>query len=176
MKKISKILVPTDFSKNAKNSLSYAIWMADKCNAEIVLCHIVSPEIVTADMPMVSSEITQQRVEGAKEILKGIVESTLLQQNIGSKLERIPLISTCTKIGSPASIISEEASIIKADLIIMGTRDDHDGIDRLFGSVTTATIGKSKVPVLVIPEDSDIRNINVAAFATEISDANPFHI
>ncbi|MFT4565649.1 MAG: hypothetical protein ACI9FN_000602 [Saprospiraceae bacterium] len=47
--------------------------MADKCNAEIALCHVVSPEIVTADMPMVSAELTQQRVEGGKEMLKPIV-------------------------------------------------------------------------------------------------------
>lgn len=176
MKRISKIFAPTDFSKNANNALSYAIWMADKCNAEIVLCHVVSPEIVTADMPMVSSKLTQQRVEGAKEMLKSVVESRLLQYNIGGKLDRIPLISTCTKIGSAASIISEHASIINADLIIMGTRDDHDVVDRIFGSVTTAVIGNSKVPVLVIPEDSDIRKINIAAFATKVGNSNPFHI
>ena len=176
MKKISKIFVPTDFSHNSINAFRYAIWMADRCNAEIVLCHIVSPEIVTADMPMVSSELTQQRVEGGKEMLKSIVETTLLQQDIGTELDKIPLISTLVEIGSPGSYISDKAQKVNADLIIMGTRDDHNSIDRIFGSVTTATIEKSKISVLIVPEDSDIRTISNAAFATEISDSNPFHI
>jgi hypothetical protein len=99
-----------------------------------------------------------------------------LQHNLGNELERTPLISTCVQVGSPGSYISDKAEKINADLIIMGTRDDHDGIDRIFGSVTTTTIEKSKITVLVVSEDSDIRSISNAAFASEISDSNPFHI
>jgi len=176
MKKISKILVPTDFSQNANNAFRYAIWMADKCNAEITLYHVVSTEIVTADMPMVSAELTQQKVENAKELLKTTIDTTLLQSNIGSKLKNIPLIKSCVEIGSAASQIAVKGESMDADLIIIGTREEHDNIDILFGSITTATIERAKTSVLVVPEDFEKHKISNLAYATEINDSNPFHI
>ena len=37
---MQKILVPTDFSDNAKKAIDYAVAVAEKANAEIVLLNV----------------------------------------------------------------------------------------------------------------------------------------
>ena len=78
MKKIQKILFPTDFSPAAQNALRYAIRLADELEASIQILHIVYPQAEPLDFPALATEATQQQVGAAEMILKRTVEETLL--------------------------------------------------------------------------------------------------
>jgi len=63
MKKITKILVPTDFSDNALNAFRYAIWFADQYEAAIHLVHVIYPSAEPLDYPSLAAQAAQQRIE-----------------------------------------------------------------------------------------------------------------
>lgn len=176
MKKITKILCPTDFSETALNAFRFAIWFADKCGAEIELIHYVSPELAPADIPVVSGELTQQKVEIAKEVMQTFINSGLTQAQTAHSLESVPNVKADVEVGSPSNYVCEKAADIEADLILMATHSDHSPIERIFGSVTTAIMNKASRPVLIVPDKASSDKIQRVAFASDLKESDLFHL
>lgn len=176
MKKIEKILVPTDFCEPAENAFRYALWFADHYAASIELIHIVYPETDTFDLPMMSAQGTQAGVEAAREAIKSFVERGMAQVQAGHNLQNVPNVQSDIMIGVPTSIIAELAKRDDIDLVIMGTHGKHDGFDKVFGSVASNTMQRLDCPVLVVPETVEHDEICTIAYATDLREADPFHI
>lgn len=128
---MKRILVPTDFSPNADKALNFAVEIARKSGAEIMLIHAV--EILMDD-------------EGFKK-MKDKLDATA--QSISST-ESIPV---ATRIFSDSSVNSIINSIYehKPELVVMGTNGSSGIKEVIYGSRTAAVIGKSPVPVLAVP-------------------------
>ncbi|MDV7400603.1 universal stress protein, partial [Arthrospira platensis SPKY1] len=77
------------------------------------------------------------------------------------------------EIGTPASLISDMAKRVEADFIVMGTRGEHNALEKIWGSVTTAVIEHAHCPVWVVPEHAPYSNIAIAAYATDLDEADP---
>lgn len=176
MKKINKILLPTDFSNTSNNALRYAIWFANKYSASIELLNVIYPETEPTDFPVMMTSSTKDKIEAIREMMKVSVNTTLAQIQAVSELENIPVINSEIQVGFPSMIISEIARKQEVDLIIMGTKDKHSAFERAFGSVTTSTLDKAPCPVLVVPEEADFDRIESVAFATDLAEADSFHI
>jgi nucleotide-binding universal stress UspA family protein len=58
------ILVPTDFSKNAENALQYAINLANKMQAKIILLHSFHIDYTNAGIP---ADIIEKEVREVQE-------------------------------------------------------------------------------------------------------------
>ncbi len=173
---ISKILFPTDFSDSAINAFRYALWFADKFGATIELWHFVSPELAPADIPVVSGELTMHKVEIAKDVIKTFINTSMTQVQTAHELSNIPVVHGHVEVGSPVSNICDKAIEMNTDLIIMGTRGDHNSIDQVFGSVTTAILNKAPCPVLVIPDHVSTDSIDTVVFATDLNKSDPSYI
>lgn len=140
-----KLLVPTDFSKNAATAIDYAIRVAVKSGAKIVLLH-AHETIATGGKARFSFYEEYDRA-AARQLHDEL-------KNLKSKLaRRKPAIQVSAEFfdDNVQSSIIHAANKEKADLIIMGTQG-ASGFKNLFmGSVTAAVIGKTTVPVLAIP-------------------------
>jgi len=176
MKKIKKILFPTDFSEVSQNAFRYAIWFADKCGADIDLLHVVYPETEPMDFPVAVTRATQDKVVAAKEVMKIVVESSLVQVQVAHQLKNVPTIRPEINVGAASSIIPVVAKNVGADLIIMGTQGEHSSFERAFGSVSTSVLKKAECPVLVVPMDVKFEHINTVAYATNFEESDPYHI
>jgi nucleotide-binding universal stress UspA family protein len=60
---MNTILVPTDFSKNAELAIDYAIKIAEKSNAKIVICNAYSLPSTSAQMMANLVEILEKKSE-----------------------------------------------------------------------------------------------------------------
>jgi nucleotide-binding universal stress UspA family protein len=176
MKKIEKILVPTDFSKPAGNAFRYALWFADHYGASIELVHVVYPEAEPLDLPVMAAQATQTRAEAAKEVIKTFVDNGIAQAIAGHNLQNVPDIVSEIRVGVPTAAVAELAERDDIDLVIMGTHGEHDAFDKTFGSVTTNTMQRLGCPVLVVPETVEHDEICTIAYATDLRKADPFHI
>lgn len=138
-----KLLVPTDFSKNAQKAIDYAVSIADKTNAEIVLLHAY--QII--DTTSQSRKLLFQEYNYST--AKKLHDELKLQTNrIGKINPSIRVTAVLSDNVTTRSIINEG---ITADLIVMGTQG-ATGLKRIFmGSVTASVIGNATVPVLAIP-------------------------
>ena len=173
--KINTILVPTDFSDHSISAGAYAYWLADNYQAEVRFLHVVQPETGDLDIPVISAKGTLNRVEAARGVLEayqGAVDSKL--RSMYQPRNEVP-VSAEVIIGAPGSEIPKVISN-EADLCVIGTRGKHNRLDHLFGSITTAVLGRADIPVFVIPAGIDHLSISSAGYATELDMADPLLI
>lgn len=156
-----KILVPTDFSKNAEHALKYAMNLASRINGQIILYHFISIPIYSSDVPLAlpsESELKNDTVQRLSEIK---VQYEKIYPNVLISCE------SGIAINFPEDEIINEEISAHADLVIMGTRGS--GMRTILGSNTASVIEDSKIPVLAIPEDAEIKMPEKIAFAVNYS-------
>jgi nucleotide-binding universal stress UspA family protein len=153
------ILVPTDFSQNASNALAYAMGLAKKENAKIILAHAYYDVFVSGEIP--AQFLLEQMAQTKKN-----AEDKLAEIALQVKAENIPCELLAVE-SRPVDMVLEQAELLKCDFIVMGTKGSSDLLDTLFGSNTAKIIAKAKCPVLAIPEKAVYKTLNTIAFATE---------
>jgi len=166
---MKKILVPTDFSKEAAIATDVAFDIAKKSGASLVLMHVVEQSTggsfnVEGESPYRGSQedklFTMQLIEKSrKQLQKAVQDPKLSAVEVDGQL----------RVGNPfhgmRTIIAEQ----KVDLVVMGTAG-KTGIDgMLIGSNTEKVIRTSRCPVLTVqkkPATSDFKDI---VYATSLS-------
>ena len=176
MKAIKKILCPTDFSDAALNAFRYCLLLADKMEADIELIHIVYPEYENLDLPIVASKATNDKIEVAKYTLQSFVDLGMSQVQDLHKFNYTPNINYKVELGNIVNSITKYGRTKEVDLIILGRKAAHSFLERAFGTVTTGLIEKASSAVMVIPEQVNYNSNKVVAYATDLSEADPYHI
>ena len=144
MKKIKRILWPTDFSALAEQAMETVITLARSFRAQIIIGHIVQP--IPVSPPSLNFDVTRYEKEmlsSARNNLKKLAER-LLQKD--RKLK----VKTVVRLGQPAESIAELASHYQVDLIAICTHGRTGFNHFLFGSVAERVIRTAACPVLVI--------------------------
>ncbi len=176
MKKINSILFPTDFSEASQNAFRYALWFADKCGADIDLLHVVYPEAEPMDFPVVVARATKDKIATARQMMKVFLETSLVRVQAAHELEKMPDVRPDTSVGIASMVIPEVVKTNAVDMVIMGTQGEHNSVEKTFGSVTTAVMNNVDCPVLVIPTETKLERIDTVAYATDLEEADPYHI
>ena len=146
---ISKILVPTDGSETAKKSVKYSADLAKQLGATITLLSVIDISVILAQ-PISAIASPAHLRESVEDYMRqaadaSIQEATKICQENGIQPE------TVIRSGHPVDEIINEASKLKADLIVMGSQGRSALKAAFLGSVTFGVIHKdSKFPVLVL--------------------------
>lgn len=151
--KINTILVPMDYSPCAKNAFNAALLLAKKANAKIQVVSVthmphMHAEVVgaaTIIQPLLQ-EYHEQLDEQFKELISASDLEDVLVENTKYNAPLHDAIYSCT--------VQNEC-----DLIVTGTKSQHDWLTQLIGSNSMDMIDRAKIPVLVIPE-----SVNAAVF------------
>ncbi|MDH5397988.1 MAG: universal stress protein [Cyclobacteriaceae bacterium] len=161
---MKKLLVPVDFSDQAKYALDFATNMAKKINVLIDVIHVADLP-VTAD-PMgvnlqayFSADLITQLEENLTEKLREFTKSIPKKQQ-----------GTCElKWGNPFSGISGYLGENDVDMIIMGTKGTS-GVRELFvGSNAEKVVRHVKCPVITLKNPIDITDIKRIVFGNDLS-------
>ncbi len=175
MKKITKILFPTDFSEPALNAFRYALLMADRMEAKIEVLNVVFPQGESLDFPEMVAVSTQKVLEVQRTLLKKFIENGMTQ--VLDQLKNAPEIVSDIEIGTPIESITFTAKRDDVDMIMIGSRGDkRSGIEKLMGSIAAGVVKKAHCPVLVIPEKVPFEPITQIAFASNTLESDPFEI
>ena len=146
---IKKILVAIDGSNLAYESLDYALDLARKYSAEVMVLTVIQMpsdsvlEQGTAFTPISSQSYREKLENYHKEILSEAAKNAKKSS---------PQIHFTTKLveGRPADKIVETAKLESCDLIVMGSRG-LGGIKEFFlGSVSDRVADEAPCPVLII--------------------------
>ena len=156
---MKNILVPTDFSANARNALRYAVQLAKLFDSRLHLLHTFT---VSSRSDMFVSMENIMRKDAEREMDK-------LSREI---LAEVRWESRIMKGDTVRSIVGV-AEQIDADLIVMGTQG-ASGLEKVFiGSVTGGVMRHTDLPLLAIPEDYSyrpVKKIVLALASLELSD------
>lgn len=153
------ILVPTDFSKNAINALYYAIAIAKREKARIILLHAFHINFIPPDLPV---EYLNEEIENAEEAAKKQMNDLYVKLQ-AEKVKSELIIRQDMAI----DLILEVAEVKKPDFIIMGTKGASGLKEIIIGSTTAAVIERAKCPVIAVPENSALSPINHITYATD---------
>jgi nucleotide-binding universal stress UspA family protein len=163
---MKKILVPTDFSRNATKAVMYAAEIAKRCNATICLLHILEAVTGRIHQPYELHESLEEEIVNNRHN-----ELAILQKSMAISYPDVKIHTEVTK-GTVTNTIAEFAGKNEIDLIVMGTKG-ATGLKEIFmGSVATATIGSTKIPVLAIPDEYEMEVPDRIIFATNSFEEN----
>ncbi|MBR3457989.1 MAG: universal stress protein [Selenomonadaceae bacterium] len=125
MSKIKKILVPVDGSVNGCKAVDEAIFLAQKCKADMDFVYVASN--INKDIP-----------------------SHIVFDRIWEKLPEDIKAAKHVETGSIPKAILRVADSEKSDIIIMGSRGLGLFKGALIGSVSQKVVEESPIPVMVI--------------------------
>jgi len=140
------ILVPTDFSKQSNKAIAYAAELAKLSKSKLILLHVYSMPIVSAEAPVVMPVWIDMEKDFVDALEK---KKRSLNRKYGASLQ----IECICKMGyAIEEIINQCISEKNIDLAVMGMQGAGYLREKLIGSTTTALIKRSDCPVLVINE------------------------
>jgi universal stress protein A len=140
MKKIEKILAPTDLSELSCLGLGYALELARGWGASVTVYHVAD-----------AAELANYKARS----LDGLIErhqqslSQFLKQNFTDELALIE-VREVVEIGTPASNIVAVAEKSGYDLIVMSTHGRTGIAHMLMGSVTEQVLRNATCPVFSV--------------------------
>lgn len=163
---MKKILVPTDFSKEADNAVKVAAQLAKKHDCEIILLHMLElPFQQIADSGMPSADLPEAVyfMKLAQKQFQDILDKDYLQGITVNEMVdfheiAIGILETCKKQD--------------VDLIVMGSHGANGLKEMFIGSNTEKVVRTSETPVLVIKNEHEHFNIEEFVFASDFKNDN----
>ncbi len=161
---MKKILVPIDFSKEAKYACKVAASIAKKTKSEIILLHMLDIPSKMID-PLNSNN------------MRGGAQAIIYMKAIHRKFEKykaLPFfkgikLTEDVKFHKAFDGVIEESKKYKVDLIVMGSQGATGLKEMLVGSNTEKVVRHSDIPVLVIKHDVETFSIKNIIFASDFS-------
>lgn len=166
------IAVLTDFSARAEHAARYALHLAKKVKANILLYNAF---LVPSDTPM-AAQVAWPMVDYNE--IKSDTEKTL--KALAKKLEAeskeghfpgtfLPAVSYQCDEGSIANNITGLEENGDISLLVLATHGSDEISAFMFGNNCRQVIGSANTPVLIVPEKTPLSDIEKIAFATDIT-------
>jgi nucleotide-binding universal stress UspA family protein len=164
------ILVLTDFSIKAQSAAEFAMHMALKNHANLLLCHSIElPGIAAStkknEQPAVADEV--RRNEMVFDLLQ--LSKHLEEQAAFNEKSFIPIVNCVTEFGTIEQTVNRAIKDHEVDLVVIGSHKSHSLTRFIHGSHTHTILDKLKCPVLLIPESFPYRGIHAITYASDLS-------
>ena len=141
---IRRILVPSDFSPASRPAFMKALSLAKQNRAQLVVAHVLTPVMPTAD-GYVSPQVYAQIEAESRRYAKKHIDALLAKAKQTGVRARGLLLQ-----GAPADWIVRAARGQHADLIVMGTHGRTGFARFLLGSVASRVVSQAACPVLTV--------------------------
>jgi nucleotide-binding universal stress UspA family protein len=163
---MKRILVPTDFSKCADRAIDFAVQSAKMVPIEIILLHSFEvKDNMYFDYMGVNREFNVSMLNDAKEKLAALKKN--IEETDGV------VVDTFISTNSLYDAITRSVKEKKMDMVVMGTLGASGIKEKLWGSRTAAIIGRSNIPVMVIPIEYEWKKPQNILLATNRFEKEP---
>ncbi len=147
---LKNIIVPTDFSENARHAYTFAHALAKTIpGATIKLVHVFMPNIET-EFPTMSTPVVDH-LKVREDMLNEYADE------VGEKNREL-------LVGFAADELVRLSE--QVDMIIMGTTGEGGVLSQWFGSVSSAVAQRAACPVLLIPPDCYFKGFSQILYAS----------
>ena len=152
---MKNILVPTDFSQNAKDALIYAANFLAGKDAKL---HVLSVVSLPPRSVGTTGSLMLRIEEKAQKDMEDLIES---MKQINVTIE--PLI----REGGTVSVIMDVVEEIGADMVIMGTKGSTGLESVVLGSVASKVIERCPIPVISVPQGCKFNGLGRVLYPTD---------
>lgn len=162
---MQKILAAVDFSEASFNAVSYAAYLANAFNSKLIVVHAYTGTDAIDDVPLAEVFESESDLETAN-------LNFLNSQMNGLVRKYTVKIDGIVKKGKSIPVIKKIAKEEKASLIVMGMKGKGMS-SSIFGSTTIDMIGKTDIPIIVVPETASYQPLQNIVVAIDFKDKQP---
>lgn len=149
------LIFPTDFSKGAEYAMEYAIFVARKTGAEIVVMNAY-------DLPYAETIMTHSLLD----VMKSNAEEAM--QKVANRLtEEKVAFRTLVQMGNPIRLVKELVEELNADMVVLGTKGASGLEEVLIGSNAASILHNVDCPVLSIPKGRNFSEIDTIVYGSD---------
>lgn len=165
---MKKILVPTDFSKNAKAAYQYALELAQQLEAQVTVVNIYHPSAtVVNEYPLpIDGALMQVNRERLANFIASVSDQNMEEIIVADMVEQR------IEVGFAADKLVSMSKSGEFDLIIMGATGETGLLEKVFGKVSLSVAERADCPVLLIPANVSFCPIQKIMFATNFDSIN----
>lgn len=146
------ILVAVDFSEDSKAALIWACKLAECTEAPLILLHVVHD---LASHPGYYRENATKNLQPMQEVAESMMDEFLSQlRSEHSGFEQLDTADLQFVPGLPPSRIVEVATLLKAGMIVMGSRGLTGLPHKLLGATAERVAELSKLPILLVKSET----------------------
>jgi nucleotide-binding universal stress UspA family protein len=146
------ILVPIDFSDVTPSVLAKAVELAKALGARLVVLHVIQPPVnLSASDPILvenTARITAAAEKAADKHLERLEKG--LQVDFGD-------VGILRLTGAPVARILEQAELLPADYVVLGSHGHTAVYELLVGSTAHGVLKNAKCPVIIVPPSAEQR-------------------
>lgn len=153
---MKRILLPTDFSKNAWNAISYAAQLFKNEPCTFYLLHTYTPIIYHTEFVMLNPndiEISNIVRETAEKDMEATRKK--LVETYPNKLHEV---ETLVSFNTLISEIKDQIEKLKIEYIVMGTKGATGAAEILFGTNTVHVLNHIKCPLIAVSEKYEVKS------------------
>jgi nucleotide-binding universal stress UspA family protein len=145
MKRIRRIIHPSDFSTASRPAFARALELARGNRAALTIVHVMTPIVPVIGDGYVSPQIWDDVERTARAYAQKQIDKLIAKANQAGVRARSVLLE-----GTPADRIARAAKRQRADVIVMGTHG-RGGLAKLFlGSVAERVVATAPCPVMTV--------------------------
>ena len=152
---IKKILYATDLSKNSIYAFYYAVDMAKKHDAEIIILRTIET-ISTRAFGSLTEKVQHDQHEVSMEVIRNRLRKFCEKVEEKSSLACVSLVAKIlVQVGYPVEEILKVADEEGCDLIVLGNHGKGFLRQTFLGSVSRSVLDRTRKPVFIIPLPSE---------------------
>lgn len=155
---MKNILLPTDFSSNARNALKYALQFFGSGNHFILLNTWQAPYTPPEVLISVEDILMKASKQGLDNELNTVKAMQIADSNT---------FETVSQFGNLVDILNAVAREKKADYVVMGTQGASGLREALLGSNSAAAAKSINCPLLMVPSNIEFKNLQNIVFAAD---------
>ncbi len=159
--KTMRVLVPVDFSDAARNALRYALEWASEYGLDVEVVHAFASNLADPAQPYFVPVQEEEQRAMEQRLLAFVTEVR------GDQFEQLK-VRVQAIAGYPVETITELSKDPAVALIIMATTGEHDLLEKMFGSVSTAVSQMAWAPVLLVPPAVTYTRYRNIVYATNL--------
>lgn len=173
MYKLNPILVPTDFSVNSAYANEFAVEVAKKAGADLLLFHAYHIPVNDPISPVYSHTGSVNPGQGLMIEHEKMINDKLASLCNDINVQIAGAGINCRAIAKAGFLLDQILVTCKEEnvgLVVMGAQGATGLKGALLGSNTSSVIQKARCPVLAIPEGAIFANIHNVAFAADFDE------
>ena len=157
---IYKILIATDFSKNATHARNYGLNLANTLKADVIIFNAYEIPISSMGTHTFRNYREVFKKNSINKLAEEIKEAKSLFKNINISFEYVCDISK--------NAILERSNKADIDLILLGSKGESKISEKLFGGTCSKVINKTKKPLIIVPIQAEIKIPKKIVLATDL--------
>lgn len=154
-------LVPVDFSDNSLRALEYAVGLAEKSGANVVVCHVQNKGSFLSGLKGAGQQ--DEKVEARQKMNSFLASLTY---------PAAAMPETILREGDTVDEIAGAIEEYGVSLVVMGTGGGKTFKKRIFGTTAEAIAKRGICPILVIPENGIMKPSQHIVYAADFENGD----